>query len=380
MKKSFIISTIIYSSTFKILYALPPGKPDPSVLSTRENSFLRPRVFQSAQKGPTCWYYALNMIRDRIGKNHSEELSRDREIECILSKRRKIITAVRERQHFDQSIVKQLMNDPDYQHLKLWTKDGALKWLPCFEELSTTNEHDVKKEVISLVRVLKAFSNQNSIPNLEDYIQYSHCNELNKINQISLTILGKNPEDYFIVDQCTDSKMGETDKQKWHDLSAFEKRALLENYCFRVSYELYKLKVSSWHPEQGPEELANVLRKNGPMYTKGQVGRRYYAEQPQVINKIAKTIILGWEKGAKRIELQILHSVVIVGASTELNGFVYYVDPLDESDPENERPVYVSSYNNFINRLGDLRNRYVFDLHNDSAIFSHDCGYGLHSS
>jgi hypothetical protein len=371
--------SIIQSSASQILYALPSGKPNSAIECTKENVLSRPRVFQPAQKGPTCWYYALNMIRVRIGKHPSEDYRADREIEIILSQRRKLITATRDEQSDDQAIVSQLIEDHSYTHLKLWTIEGAQKSLPRLKELSRIKDPEAKAEAIKVLSVLKDFSQQDEISNLRDYINFSHAETLNKINQMFLTKLGKTPESYFEEDQRIDSESWLAEMRRWEDVKGQEKRTLLENYIFRSSYEGYRLKVSKWHPEEGPERLVQVLKENGPMYAKGQVGFMYYETPPKVVNKIASTSIFGWQKGAARKELKIFHSIVVVGAASDGQGLVYYVDPLDESKPDTERTIYVTSYVNFINRLGDLRNRYLLSADGKSAVFTRDCGYGLHS-
>jgi hypothetical protein len=371
--------TIIHSSASQILYAIPPGKPNPDIECTKENLVSRPCVLQPAQKGPTCWYYALNMIRVRIGKHPSEDYRADREIEKILSERRKLITATRDKQSDDQAVVRQLMEDHNYITLKLWTRQGAQEWLPRVRALSQIDDPETKTEASILLRILKDFSEQDEISNLQDYINFSHAENLNKINQMFLTKLGRAPESYFEEDQRLACKSGLAEMRRWEDVKGHEKRALLENYIFRLSYESYRLKVSIWHPEDGAERLVQVLTESGPMYVKGHLGFFYYETPPKVICKIASSSIYGWQKGAARKELKIFHSIVVVGAASEGAGYVYYVDPLDESKPDIERKIYVTSYVNFINRLGDLRNRYLPIDDGKSLAFSHDCGYGLHS-
>jgi hypothetical protein len=375
------MTPIVHSSASEILYALPPGKPNPEVPCSKITAFSRPRVEQSAQKGPTCWYYALNMIRLRVGKNPSEDLKEEREIEKIISQRRKLVTAIRLKQDSDQAIVRQLMNDPNYIHRRLWTKEGASKLLPRFKELSQSPIKDVSEEATKLVRILGSFSEQDRFAHLQEYTNFLHCDQINKINFMFLNRLGKNPETYFEVDQIADLKSGTvTVERRWSDVPEVNKKALLDNYFFRASYEKYGLQVSPWHPEDGAQRLVEVLRENGPMYIKGRLGRAYYTADPQVVSRVASREILGWKKGSERIDASIFHSVVVVGASSESRGFVYFVDPQDKSAPEVERPVYVNSYEQFISQLGGLRSRFLFDSHTGRfAPCFDDTRYGLHA-
>jgi hypothetical protein len=371
-----MMTPVVHSAASQILYAIPPGKPDPKAFCSKETVYSRPRVVQQAQKGPTCWYYALNMVRARIGKNPSEDFIQEREIEKIVSLRRKLVTRIRSEQDSDLAIVKQLMEDPNYTKHQLWMKEGALKLRPLFKRLSEDPKTVEREEVVKVDTILKGFVEQDRFKDLKAYVCALYCEQLNKINYMYLKNLGQNPEKYFYEDQAADSL---SVVREWSSVSDQEKRALLDNYFFRASFEKYGLQVSPWHPEHGPQRLVEVLRDKGPMYTKGQLGRAYYAEDPHVVDKIDSRNILGWKKGAKRVDLQIFHSVVVVGASFEGRGFVYFVDPLDQSGPEEERPIYVSSYDKFICHIGDLRNRYIVKSDDAKPVFFPNARYGLHA-
>src|SRR5689334_21337624 len=68
-------ATVLVSKATFILYQLLPGKPDPQEQCSFAtlNSDKRRRVRQAPYKENTCWYYSLNMIRNRIGKNPTQE-------------------------------------------------------------------------------------------------------------------------------------------------------------------------------------------------------------------------------------------------------------------------------------------------------------------
>lgn len=75
-----------------ILFELPPGKPNANQVC-RAGQDSRQRVTQEAYKGNTCWYYAFNFIRSRVGKVYDGEFKNARDIERICSQRRKAQTA-----------------------------------------------------------------------------------------------------------------------------------------------------------------------------------------------------------------------------------------------------------------------------------------------
>lgn len=71
-----------------IIFEIPPGKPNPRGEGNR--------VIQHSQKGPTCWYYAVNRIRTRVGKSADTEGTLERKVEIIGSNWRKKITELYE--------------------------------------------------------------------------------------------------------------------------------------------------------------------------------------------------------------------------------------------------------------------------------------------
>ena len=73
-----------------ILYEIPHGKPDPNQKCTLGDD-TRDRVFQSAYKSNTCWYYNMNFIRMRICNDPCEELLKERENEKLCSQEEKPI-------------------------------------------------------------------------------------------------------------------------------------------------------------------------------------------------------------------------------------------------------------------------------------------------
>ncbi|MCE2983497.1 MAG: hypothetical protein LW832_08020 [Parachlamydia sp.] len=71
-----------------IIYELPAGKLSPDQPCSLDGE-RRQRVFQPAYKGNTCWYYTLNFLRNRIGKQAPDGFSKERKIEKLCSERRK---------------------------------------------------------------------------------------------------------------------------------------------------------------------------------------------------------------------------------------------------------------------------------------------------
>jgi hypothetical protein len=77
-----------------IFLEVPSKKPDPKEPSNRSNLFTRTTVDRPLPKGDTNFYYALNLIRIRIGKNPSRSLASNRRLEMIASNLRKKISSL----------------------------------------------------------------------------------------------------------------------------------------------------------------------------------------------------------------------------------------------------------------------------------------------
>jgi hypothetical protein len=326
----------------------------------------------------------LGILRDRIGKCPSDELIEARHIEELGSQRRKLAGKVREKQETEKALVQQLRTDPHYTKYCLWEKHRAVAFLPRIEAVSATGSEEARAEATQLYNLLKGFCAQDRFSDLSEYLEHQHSVQLNRVNALFLSKMGINPQELYLSDQKADAKEGHSPGKNWEDLSEADKRPLLDNYAFRVSYEKYRLEVSDWHPEKGPRHLIEVLQDRGPMYVKGYYGPRYYIVDPRQVEEIAGRSVWGWNRTDPRRELTVAHSIIVVGAKIDspTNAFVYFVDPQDGSDPssiETQR-IYKMSYANFIKRIGDLRNRILLKEGSDEVAYSHDIGYGLHHS
>ena len=83
----------LHNSDAFILYEMPAGKPDPhgpcGLCPLPSGSQLPVRVLQTGSKDSVCWYYVMNFLRQRVGKNPCETHKPQREIEMRVSHLRK---------------------------------------------------------------------------------------------------------------------------------------------------------------------------------------------------------------------------------------------------------------------------------------------------
>jgi hypothetical protein len=117
--------------------------------------------------------------------------------------------------------------------------------------------------------------------------------------------------------------------------------------------------------EPTPEKLVAFLKSHGPFSVLGFYGSSRYLEKPAPwasFPKLGERDVYAWKKGAARSEkLQLAHSVTIVAAKVLASGsgLVFYVDPVDSSDPRDHTSerVFAISFQNFIeNNLGAIHN------------------------
>lgn len=379
------MATILQKTKDSIFYQLPQGKPDPKALCSPSTMSSRSMVPQEPQKGSTCWYYALNMIRDRVGKNPSEEVKDKRHIEVICSERRKAFSMQRALQNQQISIAQALKTDPRFSPYLATTIPGARALLPKLHKMSLVAGGEAKEKLNELISILSSFLSQSAVPDLIDYLNNFHFSEMNKVNLLMLKKMGIDPEAFYREESFYAQNLAKYGTfARYVKEKPIEAAPILDSYAFRAAHRGYGLLVSSFDPTRGAESLKDALEHSGPMYCKGKFGKAYYLVEPSVVEQIASKNIWGWKKTDAKRELSIAHSIVVVGAKTSegaSGGFVYFVDPIDGSHPENpeQQKVYVMSYKGFISKLGDLKNRMHLNEEGIQTSFSFDAGYGLHA-
>lgn len=125
-----------------------------------------------------------------------------------------------------------------------------------------------------------------------------------------------------------------------------EKAASLGNLALTSCAMAYEFKQSTWSPHKKVEALVNEIRENGPLMVQALVGKPYYKDDPFEAAKVKGTPILGWRPQAELKENMehFFHPILLVGARSDTKGHVYYVDALNESDPNKPRTIYVTTY------------------------------------
>jgi hypothetical protein len=344
--------SILVKTDNSILYEIPAGKPNPNQKCLLGED-TRDRVIQAAYKGNTCWYYTLNFIRLRIGKNPCQELSKEREIEKVCSLRRKAIT---EHENSLPAIADQLqtnlgwetLSNIDLEKAKLFIENRET-FQPIFETPETL------EGCPSLFPFIEEFLKEGKCNNMHEFLLRKKFKTWNDINIKFLSGFNLSYKKLF-------SEMNREygSEETWEELDIIEKAAILDFFARDVSAKEYSLKKISWTPLKGIESLIDELKKKGPLFIGGAFGKTAYVDEPFKMNKkLVGRDIYAWKPGAERHPIAFLgHSVLLIGAKKiEDSAFVYFIDPIDQSDPNDKssQKIYMISFTNLTSNICDLK-------------------------
>jgi len=302
----------------------------------------RPRIVQSPQKGDNAWYYTLKLIRKQYGKKSDDP---NRKFEKLLSTYRKARTRGLEDLNNDLQIVKCVLKKFKVQVINsevaariLQTKKNGLS----------------EKQVQRCKELLKDFITAKE-NDLKVYIEETYLNKCvyyaeeffkNSIDNIKL-------QDYY--SEFIDIN---NPKEKWENLSHLDKAIQSHSSVLRLCKALFSLEESDWDPTKPIDNLLSLLDAQGVLMVCGFFGQTYYIDKPSIRNvKIENRNIYFWKPDAKRNEILNPHYINIVGIDKK-NNLIYYIDPLDGSDPENpeQQKIYEITYENFKSYITDIYN------------------------
>ncbi|MBS0651205.1 MAG: hypothetical protein JSR93_08585 [Verrucomicrobia bacterium] len=363
-----------------MMYILPPGKPDTTVPLVSVEEDLRPRVdLSSAKKGQTCFYYALNLIRTRIGPNPPPEYQEARRIEKCISDCRKQITQIDIVDSWNKLKTVETLVQTALQHCKAAPNANSMKGkrVKIFQALNAMGQKlstEYKPCLEKAKELINTFCKQSACKNIYTYIQNAQMASYYSIFQKYAAELGCDlkemhqrhvedifktmfPETYRTLSQehkaIVLSKLGMKALLLWDELIKNEP-STLDTFFQEAAAEAYGFRKSSWTPYQPIESLIESLKSNGPHCVTGFHGSSWYRSPPAVQQTIEGRSIYGWDSsdrlpessssaiGAKSLTS---HTIVIIGAD-KAGGIVYFIDPNDGSsvkDPEQQK-IYAIPY------------------------------------
>lgn len=332
--------SILEKTSTGIIYEIPPGKPDPEQKCNIDKE-TRSRVLQSGLKGATCWYYAFNFLRKRIGKNPCVGLEIARAIEKACSQRRK------EQAAYDNAFpvsIAELYSKSDARLMKKLN----LKTAKLFLESQTSSSFALSETLegrSSLIPYIKEFLREKKYKNMHEFLIYKR---VSKTVEINIKFLSNFKTDIH--------KM--TEHEHWKKFDIEQQAAVLDTYVRDLSADLYMLKKSSWKPLQGIDALCNALKEKGPLMILGDFGVSAYADEPfKMSQQINSRDIYAWSPGSERNKSLAGHAVLLVGSKKiQDKAFVYFIDPNDPSDPldRSKQKIYMISFTNLTSNICDI--------------------------
>lgn len=278
----------------------PLGKPDPEL--KRIPGYVRRRVFQKAQVGPTCMYYAARRISPHFGKKDDTFM---RVNEMIISCFRKYLSNIK-----------------------------MLDFMPLPEEQKTF----FITFFISYLGMHFHFPYETFCYNVMMWNWFLRP-------QIPV------PEGATIVsvDPFACKHMWDTFQNKLRAMSAFSLKLML----LRMH-----IKPLNWRPKNGPVGLIKALRVHLYLFCIGDLGAHVFYYQKAVdYHPALGHIYSGPLKPLERPSAKFfsLHAIIVIGIRSTgfMKGQVYFIDPQDPSGPGLLQKVYVISLKDFFYRIKD---------------------------
>lgn len=342
----------------------PPGKPDPKLPFDPNSEKARERIAQSAQKGYTCVYYALNMIRRRIGKFPCESQKQPRQLEILISERRKSETASSEKHQWKVDFAKQLAETIPSG---IYNKNQAEQLIKNPGKIPLLLQE-------KCCEVLQSFCKQGSTDNFLTFVQDKESQDYIRTNELFFKKINVNPEEMY------NKRYKGMLNKSYENLTLTDKNWALNAIAHKICYVLYGLKISPWNPDQPIERLIEQLTLYGPHVVLGYIGQEYYQEKPfELAEKVAGKAIYGWKPNTPREGSSLYHAVLLVGARSDKK-VIYFIDPLDGSDPKNleSQRIYVMSYEKLKSYIANLDNSQYRDKNNNIKI-TEEHNYALYN-
>jgi hypothetical protein len=320
----------------RILWLLPPGKPNPREKCIDPEKDNRSRVAQKPQGEGECWYYALRCIIGHVGKDFLPHLRERREIEAKFSLLRKNLSRVIHRINEVATTLKET------------EKAGQTLSPEAVLPKITTSSRNFKEIVNTLLQMPRS-EHAPFLDNLRKLLYYA------ELKQFVETNLGKKVEDVvepiLLRSGCQDPTLRE---YAWKEILSSDFNAAVSSLQTAV-FHLYAtesgLRESAWKADKGIHLLIEELKKHGPMIAGGHIHQDCYTEKPFALqDKVGGHTIHGWRPGTYITNNGIRHWIDVIGAEKQKGQEnVFFKDPVDGSDPNDPQKakIYKISYKRF---------------------------------
>lgn len=356
------MSVLLVSNESKYVFDLPHGKPNTKIPLANGVVDARPRVLQKPQPGNDCFFYAMNILRCRIGPNPGSDYTEARKMESLCSKTYKKFRVLQTELREDVPMLTNALMSFGVSPNKKSITDRLDKIkLICME---------MNKSY--LIKYFENFCAQNEYDNLIEYTDFSFSEEMGNIFSLYLKAMNQSPKDLYERDAkivldferaINPFSCGRLQVKGYDDLCVVKKASANLSLAQGEMAKAFGFKKSKWSALNEISELQSCLKDEGAILARGYYGRCYYSKPASVVETIEQKPIYGW-KPTDRLPadhpqfLSGYHAIVIIGTDTvgPKGGYVYFVDPLDGSDPQNplQRKIYKISYQSLTSQVVDL--------------------------
>jgi hypothetical protein len=181
------------------------------------------------------------------------------------------------------------------------------------------------------------------------------------IEQEAKSLMGRTGIESHLLDMAFYEKLGMVISNRFVDIAA-EEASKIDHIRSLVAGSLHAtgvvdelLSVLGISPSSSISDLVGFLKTNGPFAAHGWYGKSQYLTPPQLyasLSKLGERDVFAWKPGAQRADKSsFAHCVTVVGAmaTSDVKGIVFFVDPIEGSDPSDHttEKVYAISYDNF---------------------------------
>lgn len=358
--KSVEESRFVLNTKQFVLLNIPSGKPN------RKTSY-PPRITQSAQKGLTCFYYAMKvgaiLEPDYLkiqGEKHRQAASLYRK-----SVSQTTVTYEYLREWF-QVVSQKVQTQYPGVSLPQFISQSKQLFLSILEGVGSNPglPSNVSAIYLDFSNRFKASAEQNiktfllldeNHAKIDNALTFLSSIGLNPLSECQALIDEYNR--YFKATGIKDEKILSLDISNFESMDIHEKENLLAQVIEKHIHSIFNLEASSWKPTEPINTLFDLIKTSTfPIVFYGFFGKKYYNQEASKQPLIAHYDILGWPKGShkevKANHNSILHAISVIGVEkntkgTTLQGYVYYIDPQDMSVPEQNRLIYKISYEQF---------------------------------
>jgi hypothetical protein len=255
-----------------VIFDTSSNKPDTTVKYELNDADNRPKVPQKNTKYNTCGYYAMNMVRPRIGKLYPKELGLARQVEKTYSLWRKQLSGLAERYLTLNQAASLFQQDGGLNEIK---RKGLLMRAEAITRQTIQQyEKSVDQEVQAAIKVyklilpeLRKFQN-NKNADFNQFLMEQRVQETIAIHEKTLRNLGEAPEVFLKKDKKNFVVLGLS-----NDLNSVNMVALHQGVTVTFCNKMPGMRLTSLdeqvdHPLT-VQELIKSIKEFGPLYTSG---------------------------------------------------------------------------------------------------------------